>query len=199
MFTYGYGFPRLGVNKEYKRYIEQFWKGIIEEKELIHLMDSVEEERLALYKQSVDRFPLGEFTYYDNILDTAFMFGVYKFKNLKGYYEYARGKKSLQLKKYFNTNYHYLLPRVTQNTKFKLSWNKPLFYFNAFFPFRNNPIFCIGPYSFLKLSDLSINLEKSLDKLSEVYEKFINKLHSAGRSEERRVGKECRSRWSPYH
>ena len=24
-------------------------------------------------------------------------------------------------------------------------------------------------------------------------------LFSAGRSEERRVGKECRSRWSPYH
>src|SRR3989454_9411722 len=24
-------------------------------------------------------------------------------------------------------------------------------------------------------------------------------LRSAGRSEERRVGKECRSRWSPYH
>ena len=23
--------------------------------------------------------------------------------------------------------------------------------------------------------------------------------HEAGRSEERRVGKECRSRWSPYH
>ena len=23
--------------------------------------------------------------------------------------------------------------------------------------------------------------------------------HRAGRSEERRVGKECRSRWSPYH
>ena len=26
-----------------------------------------------------------------------------------------------------------------------------------------------------------------------------NKDNSAGRSEERRVGKECRSRWSPYH
>ena len=24
-------------------------------------------------------------------------------------------------------------------------------------------------------------------------------LHKLGRSEERRVGKECRSRWSPYH
>ena len=27
----------------------------------------------------------------------------------------------------------------------------------------------------------------------------INDDGSAGRSEERRVGKECRSRWSPYH
>ena len=26
-----------------------------------------------------------------------------------------------------------------------------------------------------------------------------NVLREAGRSEERRVGKECRSRWSPYH
>ena len=24
-------------------------------------------------------------------------------------------------------------------------------------------------------------------------------IEAAGRSEERRVGKECRSRWSPYH
>ena len=27
----------------------------------------------------------------------------------------------------------------------------------------------------------------------------ITKADNAGRSEERRVGKECRSRWSPYH
>ena len=28
---------------------------------------------------------------------------------------------------------------------------------------------------------------------------FVNSLEFARRSEERRVGKECRSRWSPYH
>ena len=28
---------------------------------------------------------------------------------------------------------------------------------------------------------------------------FDLKVNVAGRSEERRVGKECRSRWSPYH
>ena len=27
----------------------------------------------------------------------------------------------------------------------------------------------------------------------------VTKLHGSYRSEERRVGKECRSRWSPYH
>ena len=27
----------------------------------------------------------------------------------------------------------------------------------------------------------------------------IRKVYSEARSEERRVGKECRSRWSPYH
>ena len=29
--------------------------------------------------------------------------------------------------------------------------------------------------------------------------KFPGKAFEGGRSEERRVGKECRSRWSPYH
>src|SRR2546422_11615087 len=35
----------------------------------------------------------------------------------------------------------------------------------------------------------------------EVWNGFMTKYgwHDAGRSEERRVGKECRSRWSPYH
>ena len=31
------------------------------------------------------------------------------------------------------------------------------------------------------------------------YAANIAAIHSASRSEERRVGKECRSRWSPYH
>src|SRR2546430_15080477 len=29
--------------------------------------------------------------------------------------------------------------------------------------------------------------------------KLLERSHAPGRSEERRVGKECRSRWSPYH
>ena len=31
------------------------------------------------------------------------------------------------------------------------------------------------------------------------FSSFLQNLSRASRSEERRVGKECRSRWSPYH
>ena len=40
--------------------------------------------------------------------------------------------------------------------------------------------------------------KETLDKgLSKTKESVFSKI--ASRSEERRVGKECRSRWSPYH
>src|SRR2546429_8307137 len=32
-----------------------------------------------------------------------------------------------------------------------------------------------------------------------MYRDVVDVVEQAGRSEERRVGKECRSRWSPYH
>ena len=44
-------------------------------------------------------------------------------------------------------------------------------------------------------TDIKIN---PYDKLP-LYRKLIDKKNQQVRSEERRVGKECRSRWSPYH
>ena len=43
---------------------------------------------------------------------------------------------------------------------------------------------------------LSVELLRFPDLVWNLAEKWK---HSAVRSEERRVGKECRSRWSPYH
>ena len=37
------------------------------------------------------------------------------------------------------------------------------------------------------------------DKSAEEYEEYFRSEKYSVRSEERRVGKECRSRWSPYH
>ena len=178
MNTYAYGFPRLGKEREFKSAIENFWNQRLEEKELIGALDKVEEERLACYKQYVDNFPIGEFSYYDNIFDTALIFGVYTFKTLNDYFDYARGKKALELKKYFNTNYHYLVPHISKNKKFRVSWNKPLFYFNTFFSFADQPIFLIGPYTFLKLSRLEGNFAEHFMQLCYAYKKLMDTLYA---------------------
>ena len=42
-------------------------------------------------------------------------------------------------------------------------------------------------------------MSEQVIKLSQDAAERIKEIMSQARSEERRVGKECRSRWSPYH
>ena len=51
----------------------------------------------------------------------------------------------------------------------------------------------------VEIFECQINKGKSLEDLSNMMDSFSEYLKKAGRSEERRVGKECRSRWSAYH
>ena len=44
-----------------------------------------------------------------------------------------------------------------------------------------------------------LSLRKLYDEYGNVYMVVDSELKGRIRSEERRVGKECRSRWSPYH
>src|SRR2546425_13154697 len=44
-----------------------------------------------------------------------------------------------------------------------------------------------------------LELEETEKGVSEYVEVLCQEFYQKGRSEERRVGKECRSRWSPYH
>ena len=43
------------------------------------------------------------------------------------------------------------------------------------------------------------NLAQDFSEANDVAARYPQKLKELQRSEERRVGKECRSRWSPYH
>ncbi|MDD4182994.1 MAG: 5-methyltetrahydropteroyltriglutamate--homocysteine S-methyltransferase [Candidatus Omnitrophica bacterium] len=176
MKSYAYGFPRLGKRREFKKSIEDFWESKITKEQLASLLNAVEEERICFYKEYVDNFPIGEFTYYDNVFDTALIFGVYNFTNFETYFDCARGKNALELRKYFDTNYHYLVPSIKNNFEFKLSWNKPLLYFKTFFSFKDNPVFLIGPYTFLKLSKLNEDFDKAFDRLCISYKKLFDEL-----------------------
>ena len=67
---------------------------------------------------------------------------------------------------------------------------------------RNDNIFLKDRNSRLneKINAKSIEIEELTDKFNRIIAEKESKAKSwSNRSEERRVGKECRSRWSPYH
>ena len=62
------------------------------------------------------------------------------------------------------------------------------------------------PQTDLKVSKIALGCMRIADKSIEEVEELVKTALESGinffdhaRSEERRVGKECRSRWSPYH
>nr|MDE7308212.1 5-methyltetrahydropteroyltriglutamate--homocysteine S-methyltransferase [Lachnospiraceae bacterium] len=86
----------------------------------------------------IDYISCNDFSYYDMMLDTAMLFGIIpkRYKELKlseldTYFAMARGYqsdsgdvKALAMKKWFNTNYHYIVPEIEDDTDIKLSGNK---------------------------------------------------------------------------
>ncbi len=174
MQTYAYGFPRIGENREYKKAIESFWKGESSEEKTREQIGQIQETMLAVYERSVDRFPVGEMTFYDSIFDTAVMLGVYQPKNLNEYYNLCRGQEALEMTKWFNTNYHYLVPDFAQfkSPNFSIHWNKPQEYLNRY---QKGIPFLIGPFTFLKLSKgiRRQNFSDYLLALGSVYGKIL--------------------------
>lgn len=150
METYAYGFPWLGGNREFKKFVESYWGKKISSRELRESIDELEGARLATYQRYVNKFPVGEMTFYDNMIDTALMMGLYKCENLSDYYNLCSGKNALELTKWFNTNYHYLVPEFTSlPPKFTVAWNKPK---EALNKHKKGIPYLIGPFTFLKLA-----------------------------------------------
>ena len=148
MQTYAYGFPRLGRNREYKKTIESYWNKKISEDQLLENIYKLEDEILTIYQGSVDKFPVSEMTLYDNMFDMALTLGLYSYKDLNDYYQFCRGKNALEMTKWFNTNYHYLVPEI-KSPNFNMSWNKPK---EALSRCKRGIPYLIGPFTFLKLS-----------------------------------------------
>ena len=66
------------------------------------------------------------------------------------------------------------------------------------------PVVLIGAYALLKTIPNNEKYQAYLRVLmagltAYIVAKLIGAVYQSSRSEERRVGKECRSRWSPYH
>ncbi|MFN3598651.1 MAG: 5-methyltetrahydropteroyltriglutamate--homocysteine S-methyltransferase [Aquificaceae bacterium] len=207
MKTLAYGFPKLGEKREFKSLLEDFWKGKISEKDFIEGMNSLRVWMASLYSGHVDLYPSGDLSYYDFMLDMAITLGAVpkrfgEYKGLETYFQMARGAQALEMTKYFNTNYHYLVPEL-EGKDFRLFKNIPLEEYKILRERGYNPIpKIIAPYTFLKLSKVlkksptspiplyelskiesQKDMEDYLDAIFPAYEEILKGLASAGVSQ----------------
>lgn len=162
------GYPRIGSLRELKFASEKYFKGEISSEELRETARKLRYENLEIQRESgIDLIPSNDFSFYDGMLDTAVLLNALPeryadlgLSELDTYFAAARGYqgekgdvKALAMKKWFNTNYHYMVPELCDDTDIKLVGSKP---FDLFAEAQQNGVttkpVIIGAYTFLKLS-----------------------------------------------
>ncbi|WP_050333677.1 5-methyltetrahydropteroyltriglutamate--homocysteine S-methyltransferase [Campylobacter ureolyticus] len=163
MKNYITGFPRIGEQRELKRALESFWAGKIDETNLQAVAKELRIKHIKYQdERGIDLISVNDFSFYDLILDNIVTFGAIpsRFQNLNGleqYFALARGSKdavAMEMTKWFNTNYHYIVPEITKDTKFSLNLDKILSEYKEAksITSRKLKINLIGPITFLALS-----------------------------------------------
>lgn len=160
------GFPRIGAGRELKKALESFWKGEISERKLHETASEIKAENWRIQKESgLTHVAVNDFSLYDHVLDTALMFGFIpeRFKRITDpldlYFAMARGSatkdiRPLSMKKWFNTNYHYLVPEISSLSAVSLNPAKPVLEAKEAFRsgFNPKPVI-LGPITFLSLCE----------------------------------------------
>jgi 5-methyltetrahydropteroyltriglutamate--homocysteine methyltransferase len=193
------GFPRIGLKRELKHAVESYWRGDSHAEALLATAAALRQRHWQLQAEAgADVVPCNDFSLYDQTLDTAVLFDaiparyrpVFAQSPLDGYFAMARGHKrdghdlhALEMTKWFDTNYHYLVPELVAGQQFRLGENKPL---AEFLEARDQghtarPVL-LGPVSFLLLAktvDGSHALDL-LDALLPAYIELLGQLADAG-------------------
>lgn len=192
------GFPRIGKLRELKLATESYFKGELTEKELREKAARLKKTQWNIQsKNGVDFIPSNDFSFYDTMLDTAVLLNVIpnRYKALKlspldEYFAMARGcqsesgdVKALATKKWFNTNYHYIVPEIDDNVEIKLTGTK---LFDEFLEakslgYNTKPV-VIGAYTFVRLAVRTgiKTVEDCIPELIEAYSEILKKLNLLG-------------------
>jgi len=168
--TANLGYPRIGLNRELKVALEKYWKNNLTISELTQTAEQIQLVNWQIQKENgVDVIPCNDFSLYDHVLDTAIMLGVIPERFLipeladkhDRYFAMARGFQSnqtenihaLEMTKWFNTNYHYLVPEISPDTALLLDPEKIInsYTLSKNAGFETRPVL-LGPVSFLLLS-----------------------------------------------
>ncbi|RXJ83169.1 5-methyltetrahydropteroyltriglutamate--homocysteine S-methyltransferase [Arcobacter cloacae] len=131
--NYVIGFPRIGEKRELKKVLEKYWSKQTDLNEVKYVGEQLRKRHWNYQKEAkIEFISSNDFSYYDNMLDTSILLGAIpkRFENLKDeelYFAMARGNETsvaMEMTKWFNTNYHYIVPEISKDTKFKLNSKK---------------------------------------------------------------------------
>ena len=200
------GYPRIGRRRELKKAVEAYWAGKIDAAALdaaakeIQLGTAKRLQGLGLTEAAA--VP-GTFSYYDQVLDAAAHLGAVPARfgkllnaegqlDIDGYFTLARGNKDqqpLEMTKWFDTNYHYLVPEIGPETSFALTSQRIVeeFEYALANGVETRP-YIVGPVTFLLLSKASDDAPAGFSPLSRledvlpVYAALLEKLAAAGAS-----------------
>ena len=199
------GYPRIGRRRELKRAVEAFWAGSIDAAELesraAELRAATRERLAALGLGRGDSSIPESFSYYDQVLDAAIAVGAVpeRFRRLQdeqgavdlaGYFTIARGvgdDAPLEMTKWFDSNYHYLVPEIGPDTRFALHADRILAEFAEAKAagFLTRPVI-VGPVTFLLLAKAADGAPagfRPIDRLADlvpVYAALLEALEAAG-------------------
>ncbi|MGO0122508.1 5-methyltetrahydropteroyltriglutamate--homocysteine S-methyltransferase [Desulfothermobacter acidiphilus] len=186
------GYPRIGERRELKWLMESFWEGKLEEKEFLSQAQQLEEQHWRRQQQlGVELLPVGDFSLYDHVLDLTLALGLIpqRFAELEDsgsltlYFALARGARGIRacaLKKWFDTNYHYLVPEWEREPRLVAN---P--YLEAWRRARKMPGVAgkpvlLGPFTFVKLSRGYKDWHRALESLLPIYAELLEQLATAG-------------------
>ena len=235
--THSLGFPRIGARRELKFALEAYWRGE-SSREALQQVGAELRSRHWQDQSSLDWVPVGDFSFYDQVLDMSFTLGNlparvrgYAGDDLDNYFRVARGRSAPgtepagqdgqapgqdstlaegsvdkaacgcapgthdveagvaagEMTKWFDTNYHYIVPEFGADTTFRLDPSRILAQLAEARAqgVAAKPVL-LGPVSYLALGKVRDAAHPNLDRLSllprllPVYTELLQVLADAG-------------------
>src|SRR3984957_12818591 len=187
------GYPRIGARRELKKATEGFWAGREKAAALEETAATLRRQAWeALRDAGLSGIPSNTFSLYDHVLDTAVLFNAVPERfagldRLDAYFAMARGAKGIapvEMTKWFDTNYHYLVPELGPGTDLRLAGDKPVREYREArsYGIETRPVL-LGPVSLLLLSKAAepgFQPLSLLDPLLDAYGQLLGELHAAG-------------------
>ncbi|MGN0909589.1 MAG: 5-methyltetrahydropteroyltriglutamate--homocysteine S-methyltransferase, partial [Succinivibrio sp.] len=187
--SYVTGFPRIGEQRELKFALEAYWAGRSDFERVKAVARDLRIRHLKYQQDAgIDCISVNDFSYYDQMLDLIYALGAApeRFKGLSGerlYFAMARGddsREAMEMTKWFNTNYHYIVPEIGRSTAFTADSSKIASEYREAREMGIRPkVNLIGPITFLALSKSSDGTDV-FSHLGDLVHAYISLLNDIG-------------------